>query len=195
MEKEREMEIDVGIKKFIVRDRIIRKVGLDTGVLVALADNDLLCLSKPRIFIKKGMCFVYQLVVNETINILIKRGYAGEEAISKTLDYLKENNITIIKEDYIDQKKRNFVYNDLKRQRNKIKVMPKPEDSDLDILASYKIANIGCIFTTNYKHFIELGKYLNMIIEGVYSEELKELKNIDGIWKKLFWKPRKKKSK
>jgi len=150
----------IGFEKFVMRNKPITKVGFDTGVLVALIDNDKeYNLTKPRFFIKKGICYAYQLAVNQVIGVLMERGYKREDAIRETINFLKENNITIIKEKEIDIGKRNALFDNLKRQRRKLKVTPKPEDSDLDIIASYKCRDIDCIMTTNYKHFIELGKY------------------------------------
>ena len=183
----------VGLGKFIVRNKPINKVGLDTSVLIALIDNDLLVLNKPKMYIKSGICFAYQTVINQTIGILVnKRGYTKEEAISKILNYLRENNIKVIRKSDINKEKRDFIYEDLKKQRNKIKVRPKPEDSDLDILASYKVKDIDLIFTTNFKHFIELGKYLSIFIEGIYSEKQQTLKDVDKMWRDVFWSRRKK---
>jgi|SRR3989344_88012 len=176
-----------------IRDRIIKKAGLDTGVLVAFIDNNMLLLSKPQIYIKKGMCYTYKLVVDQTIGVLIsKRHYSREDAISQTLSFLRDNNIEIIRDEAIDTAKRDELYNDLIKQRNKLKTKPLPEDSDLDILASYKVAGIDLIFTTNVKHFFELGKYLEVYIEGVYSEKQNNVKEAEKMFRDLFWKRNKK---
>ena len=48
----------------------MRKVGFDSGVLVALIDNDQeYNLKRPEFFMKKGICYIYQLVVNQTIKL------------------------------------------------------------------------------------------------------------------------------
>ncbi|MCL5730341.1 MAG: hypothetical protein M1165_02130 [Candidatus Pacearchaeota archaeon] len=181
----------VGAVKVVVRNgKPISKIGFDTGVLVALIDNDNIPLSQIKLFIKKGLCYVCQIVVNQVIGVLhYKRKYSVYEAKSKTLGYLEENNITLIKESDIDTDKRDSIFNDLKKKRSKISISPKPEDSDLEILATYKSENIDCIPTTNFKHFIELGKYLDIYIEGIYDEKTQEMKKVDKMWKGLFWKP------
>src|SRR4030042_3953286 len=108
----------IGAGKFVVRNKSVNKVGLDSGVLIALIDNELLCLNKPKMFVKAGVCFACQLVVNQTIGVLInKRNYTREEAISQTLNYLKENNIKIIREEDIEKEKKELIYNDLKKQK------------------------------------------------------------------------------
>jgi len=114
MNKEMHM---MGVGKFIVRDKPITKVGFDTGILVALIDNGKeYNLTKPRFFIKKGICYAYQLVVNQTIGILYsKRGYKKEEAIKETIDFLREHNITLIKEENMNIEKRDAIFEDLKR--------------------------------------------------------------------------------
>ena len=168
----------------------ITKVGFDSGVLVALIDNDKeYNLKRPEFFIRKGICFVYQLVVNQTIGVLFyKRNYPKEKAIDETLKYLQENNIFIIKEEEINIEKRNSIFESLKQERNKIKVVPKPEDSDLDILASYKVMGIDCIITTNYKHFIELGGYLEIYVEKIETEKQKVRRENEKMMRDFFWK-------
>lgn len=181
------------IGSMVIRDRVIKKAGLDAGVLVAFIDNDMLLLSKPQICIKKGMCYACQLVVNQAIGVLIhKRRYSKENAIYQTLKFLKENNIEIIREQDLDLRRREEVFNELKSELSKLNLKPMPEDSDLDILASYKVAGIDLIFTTNVKHFFELGKYLGIYIEGVYSEKQNNAKEVDKMLRNLFWKRNKK---
>ena len=172
------------------RNRPVNKVGLDTGILVALITQDIKYdLKKPRIFIRRGISYAYQLVVNQTIGVLIyKKGFKEKESVSMVLSYLKNNNIDIIREKELNIPQRDAILNDLKRQ----KIREKPEESDLDILSSYKVAGIDCIITTNFKHFIELGKYLNIFIEGVFIEKVKELRKVNKMWREAFWKPRRK---
>lgn len=79
----------------------------------------------------------------------------------------------------------------MKNQRKLIKVSSKPEDSDLDIMAVYKSENIDCILTTNYKHFIELGRYLDIFIEGIESKEQKERREANKMIRDFFWKRKK----
>jgi predicted nucleic-acid-binding protein len=185
----------VGIEKFIVKNgKPITKIGFDTGVLVALIDNDKeYNLKKPEFFIKKGICFVYQSVINETIGVLIhKRNYSKQDAINKSIEYIRNNNITLVKEQDIDLTKRKNIFEELKKQRKKIKAIPKPGDNDLDILASYKTVDINCIYTTNYKHFIELGKYLGIYIERTETNIQKVRRENKKMITDFFWKYKKK---
>lgn len=168
----------------------ITKVGFDTGVLVALIDNDKeYNLKRPEFFIRKGICFVYQLVVNQTIGVLIyKRNYSKEKAISETFEFLQDKNIFIIKEEDINIEKRNSILENLKHERKRIKVTPKPEDSDLEILCSYNMIGVDCIITTNYKHFIELGKYLGIYVEKIETEKQKLRRENEKVMRDFFWK-------
>jgi len=185
----------MGFGKVIIRNRPITKVGFDTGVLVALIDNDKeYNLERPAFFIRKGICHAHQLVTNQIIGVLIyERNYSKKEAIQKTLRYLKENNITIVKEKDINKERREGIFKDLKKQRIKLKVIPKPQDSDLDIMASYKSIDIDCISTTNFKHFIELGKYLDIFIDKVETREQKERREVKKMMHDFFWRPKRKK--
>lgn len=55
---------------------------------------------------RKGICYAYQLVVNQTIGVLLnERGYDKKRAIRETLEFLEKNKITIIKEENIYTKK------------------------------------------------------------------------------------------
>ncbi|MAG02830.1 hypothetical protein CMI42_05825 [Candidatus Pacearchaeota archaeon] len=177
-----------------LKNKKIAKIGLDTDVLVALIEKDKeINLSKPKHFINKGVCYAYQLIVNQAIGVLIhKRGYEKKFAISKTLNYLNVNKITIFKEHEISKEKRDNIINDLRIQRRRIRKDSKPEDSDLDILASYKTKNVNRILTMNYFHFIDLGKYLGMQIERVWYKKAKESNKISNMLKNLFWTRNKK---
>ena len=190
MQKKKKM---FGFGKVIINNKPITRIGLDSGVLVALIDNNQeYNLKRPEFFIKKGICYIYQLVVNQAIGVLIyKRKYPKEKAIQETLKFLDENNILLLREEKIDTDKRNKILNDLKSQRNKLKVIPKPEDSDLDIISSYKCEGIDCIITTNYKHFIELGNYLGIRIERIETEKQRDRRESDKIMREFFWRPKK----
>ena len=87
MQKKKKM---FGFGKVIINNKPITRIGLDSGVLVALIDNNQeYNLKRPEFFIKKGICYIYQLVVNQAIGVLIyKRKYPKEKAIQETLNFL-----------------------------------------------------------------------------------------------------------
>lgn len=186
-----------GFGRVKIGGKPITKVGLDSGVLVALVENDReYNLKKPIIFIQNDLCYAYQLVLNQSIGVLInKRGYSEKDAKNKILNYVRKHNISIIKEKNINLQKRDMIYHDLIKKRNKLTVVPKPEDSDVDIIASYNVEGIDCFVTTNYKHFIEYGKYLNIHIERIETEKQKDRREADKMLRDFFWKPRYKKRK
>jgi hypothetical protein len=182
----------IGKGRFIVRDRIINKIGFDSGVLVAIIDNTKEWNLRQALFlINNGLCFAYQLVVNQVIGVLHrKRGYLLEEARSKTLTFLQKNNITILKEEKLNSNLRDAIFQDLCKLRNKIKTDTPIEDHDLDILASYKSQDIDCFVTTNFRHFIELGKSINIFIEPIRKETDEESIRVDKMLRDIFWKKR-----
>lgn len=179
-----------GEGRLIVGNRIINKIGFDTGVLVAIIDNDLEWQLNHALFlINNGHCFVYKLVVNQIIGVLItKRNYDKNKAIERTLSFLRKNKIMIIKEgEDFNVNLRDAIFEDLKIKRRKL-IRDRPEDSDLDILASYKATDVNCIVTTNFKHFIELGKQINIYIEPIRKEKDAEAKRVDKMFRGVFWK-------
>lgn len=173
-----------------VFNRIIRKIGIDTGCIVAvISEREKWSLNKARYLIRDKLCVVYDFVVNQAIYVLKdKKGYSLEKAKGKVLRFLEENGIKIVSEKEFNVEIRDSIYQELLKRRNKLKVKPKPQDDDLDILASYKVMNVDCIITTNFMHFIEFGKYLNIFIEAIRTERNKKERKVDRMLRdNVFW--------
>ena len=56
-------------------------------------------LYKPRIFNRKNTIFMNQIVFSQVIGVLIyKRNYSKEDAIDIVRDFIRKNNISVIRE-------------------------------------------------------------------------------------------------
>lgn len=175
------METEIsGISKIISRNKIINKVGLDSDLLVAFIDNGKFSFFKPKVYNRKNYVHICQKVFAQTLGVLIhKRDYSYEVAFNKLVNYLNLNRIKIIKNKEIGLESINKLIGELKEKREKIKA--KPDDSDLEITAVYKLAGIKCIFTINSEHFEELCEYLDIDVE-------KPIEDVDIMLKKVFGK-------
>jgi len=183
----------ISISKTVVRKKPINQIGLDSDILVALIDDrENYSHYELKLFKRRNRVYVYQLVINQVIGVLhYKRGYLMDEARNKVIDYINKKNIILVYEKDIDIKVRDSIFESLKKKRKKLKNAEKVEDSDLDILATYKMIGIDCIYTINFKDFIPFGKILGIYIQGCLKEKVKEDRKINKMLKDLYgWKRR-----
>lgn len=176
------------IKKLVIRNKMTNKVGIDTDLLVAFIDNNRFSFFKPRVYNRNNYVFICQKVFAQALGVLIhKRGYVYEEAKNKLINYLNMNKIKIIKNKEIGFDKIAHLINELKEKRKHIKA--NPDDSDLEIMVIYKLANVDCIFTINSYHFEELCNYLSINIEKPIDDVDIMLKQV--LKKKKYYKKKK----
>lgn len=177
-----------GVGKIVYRNKITNKVGIDTDLLVALIDDNRFSFFTPRLYNRSNYVFICQKVFAQALGVLIhKRGYSYEEAKNKLINYLNINKIKIIKNKEIGFDKKTTLVNELKEKRKYIKA--NPDDSDLEIMAIYKLADVDCIFTINSYHFEELCNYLNIHIEKPIDDVNIMLRQISR--KKKYYKKKK----
>lgn len=171
-------------KRTTIRNIIIRKIGLDSDVAIALiSGNEQFLMYKPRIYNSKNTLHINYIVFSELMGYFIHNlKYSQEHAKNKIFSFLRENNIKLIKKSETDLNRVNLILNTLKKQRDKLK--NNAGNRDLAIIAIYKSHEIDCIMSRNSLHFEPFCKYLK-----IEFEKLKE--NIDIMWKEVFWRRKK----
>jgi len=173
--------------RFIQRKRIIKSIGLDTDIFIALINNnEEFTLFKPKIFNRKNSLYINYKVFSETLGILIhKYKYEQYNALRKIFEFLRINNICLLKKKETDLNQILFLLTKLKRYRESIKSLAG--NNDLEIIAIYKLHNINCIMGRNIRHFLPFCNYLH-----IEFEKLEE--NIDIMFRQAFgWKKRNRK--
>lgn len=175
------------IGKIVHSNRFIRKVGLDSDVIIALVDDiDEFSQFRPRIFNKKNILHINHVVFSELLGHLIyKRKMQRKEAINKIFSYLRRNHITLIKKKEINLNEVEEIFEKLKKQK---KILNNNSgDKDLRIISIYKTYNIDLIISRNSSHYEPFCQYLNIAFE-------KLLEDVDVMWRQAFgWQTRKKK--
>ena len=178
-------KLKIGVAgKVVHRNRIIKKVGLDSDVMIALIDDlKEFSLFKPKIFSRKNLLFISYVVFSELVGYLIhEKRLDRNKAVSKIFSYLRRKNIILLREKDTDKEKVNETFEKLKKQRTALK--NKAGDKDLRIISVYKLHNIEMIYSRNKDDFEPYCKYL-----GISFEKLQE--DIDTMWKDVFgWKRR-----
>lgn len=162
--------------------RLIKKVGLDSDVMIIMIDDKYeFSEFKIRLYRKDCVFFVNYIVFGEVLYFLIKNnGLTKKEAVIKLFKFLREYNITLIKKSETDQTLLYEIFNKLQKQREIL----NNDVGDLMVMSVYKIHDIDLIFSRNADHFKPFCKYLN-----IDFKKLKE--DIDILWRRTFgWKKR-----
>jgi len=178
-------KIKIGaVGKVIHTNRMIRRVGLDSDVMIVLMDDlEEFSMFKPKIFNRKNLLFINYVVFSELVgHFIYNRNYAKDQAVKRTFSYLRKNKIMLLKKKETDKQKANEIFESLKKQREVLK--NNAGDKDLKIISIYKVHNIDLIFSKNSDDFEPFCKYL-----GIAFEKLQE--DIDTMWKQIFgWRRR-----
>ncbi len=169
--------------RIIHRDRLLKKVGIDTDVMIALIDDiEQFSMFKPKIFSRNNFLYINYVVFSELIGYFIHQGYSKEKALQKIFSYLRKNNINILNKKTTNIQKVNQIFEDLKKQRNRLKV--EAGNKDLEIISIYKVHNIELIYSRNKFHFKPYCEYVKIVFEQLQDD-------VDIMWKQLFgWKKR-----
>lgn len=171
--------------KEIIRNKMINKVGLDSDILFALIDDETnFSMFKPKIFNRNNFVHISYLIFAQVFGILkYQKGYNQEEIKNKIFKYLRENNIKLIKKSDIEHKREEIelIKTKLKKYRDSNHLTT--EDSDVEIIAVYKVENIDLIFTRNYRHFKPLCDQINIDVEKPIDNVNTQMRDMFG-WKK-----------
>lgn len=170
--------------RFVMRNRIVRSVGLDSDVLIALIDDsEQFSTLKPQIYSRKNALHINYVVFSEMFGYFVHQlKYSPEEAKHKIFSFLRGHRIRLIKKSEIDLNKVELIFDSLKNQRAIMK--NTAGDKDLKIISVYKAHEIDCIIGRNSLHFKPFCRYLNIEFEKIRED-------IDMMWKDTFgWRKR-----
>ena len=176
-------QIKIGAASRVIHTTmIIRKVGLDSDVMIALIDNiPEFSMFKPKIFNSKNILYINYRVFSEIFGHLIHhKNNSKEIALNKIFSFLKSNRIALLKKSSTNVNEVNEIIISLKKQRQILN--NNAGDKDLEIISIYKTHNIDLIFSRNSADFLPFCKYL-----GISFEKLQE--DVDVMWRQVFgWK-------
>lgn len=179
-------KIKIGaVERVIHTNRIIKKVGLDSDVMIALIDDiQEFSMFKPKIFSSRNILYINYKVFSELVgHFMYNEKFLQNASVSKIFSYLKSNNIGLLKKKDTNLQEVNQTLNSLKKQREVMK--NNAGDKDLEIISIYKAHNIDLIFSRNSDDFKPFCEYL-----GISFEKLQE--DVDVMWKQVFgWRKRK----
>ncbi|MBD3252895.1 PIN domain-containing protein [Candidatus Pacearchaeota archaeon] len=178
-------KIKIGaVEKVIHTNRMIRRVGLDSDVMIALVDDSKqFSMFKPKIFSRKNLLFINYKVFSELLgHFMYNRKLSKENSLKKIFAYLRKNKITLLKKKDTDINKVQEIFESLKKQKQILD--NNAGDKDLMIISIYKVHNINLIFSRNKDDFKPFCEYL-----GISFEKLQE--DLDTMWGQVFgWRRR-----
>lgn len=138
--------------RIVQRNKIVRKVGLDTDNSFSWMENEKLTWNyKPAIVREGNFLYVNYIVFSELLNVIRKRYPNQKVDYMAVLKFLRRNRIRPIKKKDVDTNRVNETFNLLKNEREKNKW--PAEDNDLKIISVYYVAGIDCMSTNNVRHF------------------------------------------
>jgi|SRR3989344_1669385 len=175
-----EKQIKIGaVAKVIHKNRLIRRVGLDSDVIISLIDDSKqFSLFKPKIYNRRNLLFINYRVFSELLgHFIYNKKLKKDQAVNKIFDYIRKNNIYLLKKKDTDMKKVSDTITILKKQRETLD--NNAGDKDLEIISVYKFHDIDLIFSRNSDDFEPFCKYL-----GIAFEKLQE--DINTMWKQVF---------
>jgi hydroxymethylpyrimidine pyrophosphatase-like HAD family hydrolase len=173
-------KIKIGaIGRVIHTNRIIRRVGLDSDVMIALMDDiKEFSMFKPKVFNNKNILYINYKVFSELVGHFIYNNKISQNvAVSKIFSYLRNNNINLLKKKQTDLTQVNQTIDNLKKQREILK--NNAGDKDLEIISIYRVHNIDLIFSRNSDDFKPFCEYLCISFEKLQED-------VDVMWKQLF---------
>jgi hypothetical protein len=152
------------MRKFVKRNKIIRKIGLDTDNYFSWIQNEKETWDyKPKIAKRENFLHLNYVVFSELISLLSESNPNLKVNKKEIFDFLKRNKIKPIKKKDVDEDKVNETLNLLKYEKKKRKW--KAGENDLKIIAIYFSAGIPCISTNNLQDFKDPCNYLDIDLD------------------------------
>jgi predicted nucleic-acid-binding protein len=187
MEKETHV---MGFGRFIVRNKPVRKVGIDTNLILPWIQNeDYSGRYKPNFCNKENKLFINYKIFGELMGLLINENKNPQEIRKRIFRFLRENKIVLLKKKAINLKELEKVYNDLKNKFKDIK------ESDLLITAIFYCFNIDCIFSADEEHFREPCSFLGINYEKHIEIEIGSEQDVKRMLKDIYSRQHKKRKK
>jgi hypothetical protein len=150
------------IGKFVQRNKIIKKIGIDTDNCFSWMEKEKLTRNyKPAISRRENLIHANYIVFGELMNLILQKN--PNTKVKEVFSFLRRNHIYPIKKRDVDSIEVEKVFNNLKNERKKKNWTAG--DNDLKIISVYYCAGIDCISTNNLKHFKEPCDYLKINID------------------------------
>ena len=154
----------INIGRFVTRNKIIRKVGLDTDNSFSWMENEKLTWNyKPRISKKENFLHMNYVVFSELMNLLFRKCPSEKVNPKEIFKFLKRNKIRPIKKKDVDPVKVKEIFDELEIKK-KINNW-RAGKNDLKIISVYYASGIDCISTNNKKDFQDPCNYLNIDLD------------------------------
>lgn len=150
-----------GIKREFVRNKPIRRIGLDTDVCLPWFRNQKNSRNNflPNISKRGDSLFINYKVFGELLPQINNNDI--EESKKELRKFLKRNGIMVLMKIEKESKEAEKFFQDLKNQN----FSNNPGDSDLKIISLYKACKMDCVFSGNTKHFKEPCKFIGILFE------------------------------
>ncbi len=155
----------------------VRKVGLDSGMLISLVDNaQLFSDYLLKIDEEEGLLFTHEICTEEAVEVL-SRDYSWkrEDAQKAVHKFLKERNVEIISRDRGNSETVRWMFEECKKA--KIDFHPP----DCFIIADFYKNGINKIYSNN-NHFLDACRLFRMDTSKLKTEE----KEIDRQMREIF---------
>jgi len=152
------------IGKIVERNRILRKIGLDTDNCFSWIENEKMTWNyKPNIAKRENFLHVNYVVFSELINLLSKKYPDKDINLKEVFNFLRRNKIRPIKKKDVDSIRVEEIFNRLKIESKNNKWYSG--ENDLKIISVYYIAGMDCISTNNLKDFKKPCNYLGISLD------------------------------
>ncbi len=177
----------IGLGRAVVRNKIIKKIGLDTDNSFSWMENEKLTWDyKPSVVRKNNVLYSNYVVFSELINLLSRKNPNVQFNKKKIFKFLRKNGINLLKKKEVDPDKVNETFKMLSEERERNK-WPSG-DNDLRIIAIYHVAGISCISTNNFKDFQGPCKFLNIDLEIPSIIEPGSRQDVAKMWRNIYGK-------
>ena len=172
-----------GVGKFVYRNGIIKKIGLDTSTCFSWIENEIIISGyKPRISKRKNFLYTNYVVFSELMHLLSNKNMNIRK--EEVIGFLKRNHIFPIKKKDVDQIKVEETLNKLKNEGRKNNW--SAGENDLRIISVYHCAGINCISTNNQKHFKEPCDSLNISLDSPQVTQIGSGQDVKRMLRDLY---------
>ena len=178
----------IGFGKCVIRNKPIRKVGIDTSIIFPWIQNEKYLGEYRPAFCRNGdKLFVSYKIFGELMGLLIEEENKSAEDIKRIIfNFLRRNKISLLKKRDINQNELNTTFFNLKERFKEIK------ESDLLIISIFYCFNIDCIFSTDEEHFEGPCKFLGINYERHFEIETGSEQDVRKMLRNLYPKRYKK---
>lgn len=154
----------MGIGRFVQRNRILRKIGLDTDNCFSWIENEKLTwYYKPNIVKRENFLHINYVVFSELMHLLHKKYPDKNINPKEVFNFLRRNKINPIRKKDVNPINVEETFNRLKTESKNNKW--SSGENDLKIISIYHVAGMDCISTNNLKDFQKPCNYLGISLD------------------------------